>query len=125
MTAVRTVTLSCEDHDCNSTLTVVVAAVSEDEPFQRAVRQQAHDDGWVFHKGLDLCPTHRPPPVLTRYADCPRPGCGRSVPVNRDGSLRRHRLPVDGGLGPSCRDPVTGDTHTRYPDLERSPDSGS
>jgi hypothetical protein len=117
VTAVRTVTLSCEHHACESTLTIVVQGSSEDEPFQRAVRQQAHDAGWVFRDGLDLCPTHRPPLMPTRYVDCPRPGCGRSVAVNRDGTLRRHRRIVDGELGPSCRDLVTGDVHTRYPNL--------
>jgi hypothetical protein len=58
----------------------------------------------------DLGP--KDPPV--RQA-CPRPGCGREVLVNKDGSLRAHRRPLGRNpryLGELCRDPETGRAHT-------------
>lgn len=117
VTAVRTVTLSCEHDGCDSTLTIILPSMSVEAPFQRTVRQRAHDAGWKFQEGNDLCPTHKPPRMPTRYVDCPREGCGRNIAVNQDGSLRRHRRIVDGELGPSCRDPVTGENRTRYPNF--------
>ncbi|MFJ5984264.1 hypothetical protein [Lentzea sp. NPDC092896] len=117
MTAVRTVTFSCDRNSCKNTTVVVVAGSTIDEPFQRTARKRAYDAGWAFNKGEDLCPSHRLPPRAARYADCPREGCGRRVAVNRNGSLHRHRRLVDGVLGPSCRDPISGDNHTRYPNL--------
>lgn len=117
MTAVRTVTFTCDHHDCVSTTTVLLAGIEVDEAFQRTARKKAYDAGWVLSKDADLCPVHRLPPREVRYADCPREGCGRNVAVNKDGSLRRHRRLVDGELGPSCRDPITGDNHTKYPGL--------
>ncbi|WP_191304372.1 hypothetical protein [Lentzea cavernae] len=126
---VREVTFTCDHDGCANTTTVLIECVDADAVFQRAARKQAYDAGWAFSKGTDLCPTHRLPPLEVRYADCPREGCGRNVAVNKDGSLRRHRRLVDGELGPSCRDPISGDVHTRYPNqvsdkpLEGNPDA--
>lgn len=118
MTSVRTVTLSCDHDGCTATHRIEFKS----EVQQRAVREQAQLAGWRRRDDEDFCPVHRPERAATQYAACPREGCGRTVPVREDGSLRRHRLIVGRGsygiaLGKTCVDPVTGDVHTRYPDL--------
>lgn len=118
MTSVRTVTLSCDHDGCPNTHTVTFKS----EVQQRTVRDEAHLAGWRRQHDKDFCPTHKPERAATQYATCPREGCGRTVPVREDGSLRRHRLVVGRDsaglvLGKSCVDPVTGEVHTRYPEL--------
>lgn len=50
----------------------------------------------------------------TQRRQCTRANCGRTVLVNKDGSLRAHRVPLGKTryLGQMCRDPKTGKAHT-------------
>jgi len=51
----------------------------------------------------------------TERRRCPRANCGRTVLVNKDGSLRAHRVPWGNTryLGQMCRDPKTSKAHTK------------
>jgi hypothetical protein len=108
VSTVRAVWLSCDHDSCHHTITLT-----------KPVQSRAEAAGWVRVGTRDYCPAHTPTTPASRFAHCPRPGCGRRVQVLADGSLRRHRLLLDGDrLGPTCRDPHTGRVHTRYRDLE-------